>query len=163
MFPRIHLGTAGAVLALAAVPLGALSAQTPSNPPTSGRTPPINPPVIQNPPQPSPNTPTSTSGQNPGGASRAEVAADSLFIRDAVSGNSLEIRLGEIAKDKASTSGVKSFARQMVTDHTKMRDQWRDLAGRNGVNTTLSLDASVEAAANQMATLSPCSRRAKSR
>ena len=152
MFRRIHLGTAGAVLALAAAPLG-VHAQTPSNAPTPQRTPPINPPVIQNRPPTTTTNPTA-SGTNPGGASQAEVAADSLFIRDAVTGNSLEIRLGEIARDKGSNGAVKSFARRMVTDHMKMRDQWRELAGRNAVNTSLSLDVAAEEAANRMAGLS---------
>lgn len=150
MSRRTYLGTASAVVALAAAHLGVLSAQTP----TTG-TPPIKPPVVRQPTPtvPSPTSPTSTT-TNPNGSSRAEVAADSLFIRDAVNGNSLEIRLGTLAQEKGSLSGVKDFARRAVADHTRMRDQWRELAGRNEVNTTLSLDPAAEEAATRMATLS---------
>jgi putative membrane protein len=150
MSRRTYLGTASAVLALAAAPLGALSSQTPT-----GTVPIKKPPVVGQPAPtvPSPTSPTSTT-TNPNGSSRAEVAADSLFIRDAVNGSSLEIRLGTLAQEKGSSSGVKEFARRTVADHTRMRDQWRELAGRNEVNTTLSLDPAAEEAATRMATLS---------
>ena len=149
MFRRIQLRTAGAVVALVAAPLGVLSSQTPQSAPTTGQTPPINPPVIQN-----PTTPKSSSGETGTTSSRAEVAADSNFIRDAVAGNLLEVRLGTIARDKAADGDVKAFGRRMVSQHSTMRDQWRDLARRYEVNTTLSLDPAVEEAANKLATLS---------
>jgi putative membrane protein len=156
IMPRpIYLSIGRAVVALAATPVVMLSAQSPTGTSSPGQTPPINPPVSQ---QPAPTSPTpgkpSPASTNPGGSSRAEVAADSLFIRDAVNGNSLEIRLGTLAQEKASNGGVKDLARRMVADHTRMRDQWRELAGRNEVNTTLSLDSAAEEAANRMATLS---------
>ena len=119
MFRRIQLRTAGAVVALIAAPLGVLSSQTPQSAPTTGQTPPINPPVIQN-----PTTPKSSSGDTGTTSSRAEVAADSNFIRDAVAGNLLEVRLGTIARDKAADGDVKAFGRRMVSQHSTMRDQW---------------------------------------
>ena len=149
MFRRIQLRTAGAVLALVAAPLGVLFSQTPQSAPTTGQTPPINPPVIQN-----PTTPKSSSGETGTTSSRAEVAADSSFIRDALAGSLLEVRLGTIARDKASSGDVKAFARRLVSQHSTMRDQWLALAQRNGINTNQSLDPSAEEAATKLATLS---------
>jgi putative membrane protein len=148
MFRRIHLGTAGAVLALVASPLGVLFSQTPQGAPTTGQTPPINPPVIQNRTKENPTTPTVA------GSSSAEVAADSGFIRDALAASLLEVRLGTIARDKASNGEVKAFGRRMVSQHSTLRDQWLALAQRNGINTNQSLDPAAEDAANKLAALS---------
>jgi putative membrane protein len=61
------------------------------------------------------------------------VKADSRFIREVTAGNLLQVRLGEVAEQKATNSSVKQFAQGMVTDHQKLEDQWTDLASKHGM------------------------------
>jgi putative membrane protein len=62
----------------------------------------------------------------------ADVRKDREFIRDAVADHFLEIRLGELAERRGRNSDVKQFGRRMVTDHTRLQDQWTSMASSNG-------------------------------
>jgi putative membrane protein len=68
-----------------------------------------------------------------GQAKPGDVRADSKFIHEMSSENLLEIRLGQMARQKASNSEVKDFGQRMVTDHTKLQDQWTTMASKNGL------------------------------
>lgn len=62
-----------------------------------------------------------------------DVKADSKFIHEVTSDNLMEIRLGRLAEKRASNAEVKQFGQRMVTDHTKLQDQWRTMASKNGL------------------------------
>jgi len=47
-------------------------------------------------------------------------AADRSFLADAAKGNQMEIDLGKLAQQQASSRDVKSFAATMVRDHTRL-------------------------------------------
>jgi putative membrane protein len=64
---------------------------------------------------------------------RADLTADSSFVREANAGNVLEVRLGNLAEGKATNAEVKQFAQRMVSDHTRMEKQWSALAASNGL------------------------------
>jgi putative membrane protein len=51
------------------------------------------------------------------------VATDSSFIQMAASLGLLQVKLGKLAQDKASSPSVKDFAQRMVTDYTKANEQ----------------------------------------
>jgi putative membrane protein len=53
-----------------------------------------------------------------------------------------EVKFGELAKDKAMSPRVKSFAEMMVRDHSKANEELRSLAGRK--NVTLPSNISEE-------------------
>jgi putative membrane protein len=81
------------------------------------------------------DTTTSVAGPNrPGGENRGDVRADAEFIRDAGAGNSMEIRLAELAQKKAKDGAVKRFAQREREDHTQLLEQWSSLAARNGMS-----------------------------
>jgi putative membrane protein len=61
-----------------------------------------------------------------------DVSKDGELIREIAADHLLEIRLGTIAKDKASNLSVKQFGERMVTDHTSMLQQWRGLVSKSG-------------------------------
>ncbi|HKU59931.1 MAG TPA: DUF4142 domain-containing protein [Gemmatimonadales bacterium] len=67
--------------------------------------------------------------QLPNGQS-ATTVDDTTGIRMAVQGNFTEVALGRLAEDKASSSEVKDFGKQMVSDHDAMNDQWGKLASK---------------------------------
>jgi len=57
---------------------------------------------------------------------------DFKFARDAAEGGLLEIKLGELAKQKATSPAVQQFADQMIQDHTKANTELKQLAMQKG-------------------------------
>jgi putative membrane protein len=47
------------------------------------------------------------------------------FAKKVASANAFEIQSSELAKDRAQSAEVKSFAQQMVTDHAKLGEEFR--------------------------------------
>jgi putative membrane protein len=120
---------------LMAAPVIGLQAQVPQNP-DSG-----NPRTWGKNPAP---------GRTTAPQARSEAVNDSAFIRQALTGNVLEVRLGRLAQTKATNAAVKQFAQRMVTDHTTMQSQWGALAARAGLPSGVSLDPTQEQAARQL-------------
>ena len=58
---------------------------------------------------------------------------DKMFIRKAAQGGMAEVKLGQLASDKASSPDVKSFGQKMVTDHTQLNDDMKPIADSMGV------------------------------
>ena len=69
-------------------------------------------------------------------------AFDSEFLTKAASGGMLEVQLGQQVAQKATTPDAKSFAQQMVTDHTKSNNELKALAAQKNITlpTTLGKD-----------------------
>lgn len=65
------------------------------------------------------------------------VLVDSAYIRQAISGNYLEVALGRIAESRAQDSSVKEFARRMIADHNSMNQQWTSLARKSRMAVTV--------------------------
>ena len=74
-----------------------------------------------------------------GVSAKDSVQADAKFVRNGVSSNMLEARLGEVAQHKATNKMVQGFAQRMVTDHQQLQKQWADLASKYGITVTDSL------------------------
>ena len=91
--------------------------------------------------------PDATSGTTPSGASAssggsADVAAftstfatmqDPVFLMNAASSNMLEIRLGQMAAQKATKPDVRKFAQMMVSQHNNSSQELRAIASPLGV------------------------------
>jgi len=58
---------------------------------------------------------------------------DSKFAVEAASGGMMEVQLGELAQQKASSQKVKDFGSMMVRDHSKANDELKALAARKNV------------------------------
>lgn len=58
----------------------------------------------------------------PAAAQRPDLAADSTFLREAGSFGLLQVKLGKIAENKASSASVREFARRMVEDYSKVNE-----------------------------------------
>ena len=74
------------------------------------------------------------------GASKMMKSADTHFMMKAAQGGMAEVKMGQLAADKASSPDVKAFGQQMVDDHTKANDQLKSVAQSEGV--TLPSDVS---------------------
>jgi putative membrane protein len=79
---------------------------------------------------------------------------DTAFVREARTDNLLETRLGGLALKRASNSAVRQFAQQMVTDHTRMGNEWASLAARTGIRITPGLDATQQQLVSRLTSLS---------
>jgi putative membrane protein len=55
------------------------------------------------------------------------------FINDAAEGGLMEVRMGEIGKQKGQSADVKQFAERLIADHTKANNELKDLASKKGV------------------------------
>jgi len=58
---------------------------------------------------------------------------DVKFIHKAASGGMHEVKLGELARERAADPEVKRFGTRMVTDHTKANKELMDVAEKMGV------------------------------
>jgi len=57
---------------------------------------------------------------------------DYKFVHDAYMGGLLEVRLGELAKEKGAIQSVKEFGDRMIKDHSKANDELKQLATQKG-------------------------------
>src|SRR4051812_20462780 len=51
------------------------------------------------------------------------MGSDHTFVTKAAQGGLAEVKLGQLATQKASSSDVKAFGQQMVDDHSKANDE----------------------------------------
>ncbi len=58
---------------------------------------------------------------------------DQKFVKEAASGGMMEVKLGQMASEKASSEEVKAFGERMVKDHTKANDELKQLASANNM------------------------------
>ena len=65
-----------------------------------------------------------TTGASPG---------DTEFVEDAASSGMTEVKLGELAQQKAQNAEVKQFAEMMVRDHTKGGEALKQVASRHSI------------------------------
>ena len=60
-------------------------------------------------------------------------SGDRDFISEVIASDMAEIRLAQLAQQKASSAEVKNVAKTLETDHTASLNQLKDLASRKGV------------------------------
>ena len=137
MLTRTLLAAGGLAAAFAAAPLSALHSQTPAQDSAANRTWGTHTgPIISKP------------------SARADVAADSGLIAQAILANQQEMRLGTLAQQKAASPAVKQFGQRMVTDHTTMGKQWSALAAQNGLSLKPTPDPTQTEQTTQLQSLS---------
>jgi putative membrane protein len=76
---------------------------------------------------------TSKTGEAASTTKASTAPAAKTFMQEAASGGLVEVKLGKIAAQRASSSDVKEFGQRMVTDHTKANDELKDIASRKNV------------------------------
>ena len=62
------------------------------------------------------------------------------WIEDRSEGGMKEVKLGELASEKAQNADVKAFGRMMVQDHTKAGDELKAMISKHNVNVNPELD-----------------------
>ena len=88
-------------------------------------------------------------------SSSSKVArADQAFMHQLAQTNLAEIAAGKIAQEKATTEGVKTYAQQMIDDHTSAQSELQTMADAKAVTLPKTPDAAHQAAAKKMQGLS---------
>jgi putative membrane protein len=110
-----------------------------------------------------PNNPNANNPNNPAarpdypGTDVKEPAAktdDKKFLKDAAIGGMAEVQLGQLAKEKGSSEGVKNFGQKMIDDHSKANDQLKAVAAKENINVPNSLDSHHQARIDKLSKLS---------
>lgn len=86
--------------------------------------------------------------------SAAAANPDAAFAKEAAIGGMAEVELGNVAKERGSSSDVKQFADRMVTDHGKANDELKQWAQQKSVTLPTELDAKHKATRDRLAKLS---------
>jgi putative membrane protein len=60
--------------------------------------------------------------------------SDRAFLKQALGVNELELRLGRLATERATTPEVKAMGQKMVQKHTELGQQLSDLAKQSGIS-----------------------------
>jgi putative membrane protein len=58
---------------------------------------------------------------------------DKKFVKTAMQGSMVEIKLGQLASQNGGSEEVKQFGQRMVEDHTKLSEQMKPIASQLGV------------------------------
>ena len=66
----------------------------------------------------------------------------------------MEVKLGELASQKAASAQVKEFGAMMVKDHGKANQELKDLAGKKGVTLPAELDSKHQGMVDKFSKLS---------
>ena len=79
------------------------------------------------------------------GSSASASTADKHFVTAALRGGMAEVELGKLAVEKGSSDDVKQFGQKMVTDHTQLGDEMKQVAQQVGATQPSALSASDQA------------------
>jgi putative membrane protein len=81
-------------------------------------------------------------------------AEEQQFVKKAAAGGLAEVKLSELANDRASDPKVKDFATQMVTDHTQANGELKPIAESNKIPVPTKLTGEHEVAYKHLEKLS---------
>jgi putative membrane protein len=79
---------------------------------------------------------------------------DSTFVKKAASGGMAEVKLGQLAREKSSSSAVKDFGQRMQNDHSKANDQLKDVASKGHITLPSDLNKMDQATYDRLSKLS---------
>jgi putative membrane protein len=85
---------------------------------------------------PSQPMPSGTQGQTgmPGAPQGKLSSVDQSFVQNAALVNQEQIKLGQLAVKKGTSSQVRDFGQKLIDDHSKVGDQLKQIATREGIS-----------------------------
>lgn len=78
----------------------------------------------------------------------------SNFAKAAAEGDLLEVQLGQLAQQKASSQEVKQFGQRMVTDHSKLNTELTNVASKDNITLPTQLTGKDKAEYDKLSSLS---------
>lgn len=94
------------------------------------------------------------SQQMDNGAKKMMKSPDTMFAMKAAQGGMAEVKLGQLAADKASNPDVKAFGQQMVDDHGKANDDLKSTAQKKNMTLPSDVNAKQQAMYDRLSKLS---------
>ena len=104
--------------------------------------------------KPRTDTPAISSSQDQPGHETSGSRSDRQFIDKAANDGLAEVKLGQLASEKASSPEVKQFAQRLVQDHTKANNQLKQIAQAEGVRVEDDLESKHRKVQDQLSKLS---------
>jgi putative membrane protein len=89
----------------------------------------------------------------PNSGDLGQVMQDKMFLRKAAEGGIAEVKLGQLAAQKASSDDVKAFGQKMVEDHTKLNIEMAQVADSMGVMLPKSMNKEDQAEYDKLSKL----------
>ena len=83
--------------------------------------------------------PDSSSQKVVGGASGTLAAQDATFVTEAAQSGNAEVKIGQLAAKNSETDAIRRFGQTMVTDHTKMNQELKQIATRKAASVPTDL------------------------
>ncbi len=101
------------------------------------------------------STGQATNQQATGSTAKAAASkSDQAFVRAAARGGLVEVELGKLAQQKASSNDVKQFGERMVADHSKANDELKSLAESKNITLPTRMSARDQALYDRLSKLS---------
>lgn len=79
---------------------------------------------------------------------------DQIFVNEAARGGKMEVKLGQLAQQRAFHSEVKQFGARMITDHTRLNTELGSVATSIGLTVPTDLSSEQQAEYNRLSRLS---------
>ena len=80
--------------------------------------------------------------------------SEANFIKEAAQGGMMEVELGKLAQQKASSDKVKDFGKRMEDDHGKANSELKQLASAKGVDLPTALEGKQKSTVEKLSKLS---------
>lgn len=87
------------------------------------------------------------------GVKTVGAAGDQAFVLEAASGGMMEVELGRMAANEASSDEVKKFGQKMVDDHSKANNDLSALAQKKGITLRSEMNQKTKAIHDRLAKL----------
>ena len=81
-------------------------------------------------------------------------SSDSMFAMKAAQGGMAEVKLGQLAADKATSPDVKAFGQQMVDDHSKANNDLKSVAASENMTLPSDVNAKQQAMYDKLSKMS---------
>lgn len=104
---------------------------------------PSSPPAQEPPSQSEPDTsaqPASPEINEPAGAEKGTFDKET-FIKETAQSGVAEVNMAQVGTQKAQDPALKEAAQQLVTDHSKLNDQLKELAQKKGITLSTEVDS----------------------
>jgi putative membrane protein len=107
-----------------------------------------------NQPQQTPASSTAIQDSAPNAGDVGQTMKDKIFLRKAAQGGMAEVKLGQLAAQKASSDDVRAFGQKMVDDHTKLNNEMAPIADSMSVRLPTDLNKEDQAEYDKLNALS---------
>src|SRR6202451_3613018 len=88
------------------------------------------------------------------GTQKMMSSADTPFAMKAAQGGMAEVKMGQLAVDKASNPDVKAFGQRMIDDHTKAGDKLKSICAAENMTPPTDLNAKDQAEYDRLSKMS---------